>query len=109
MLLRKQLGVRGVRLDLQLRKAGRLLPRHIRQDAAYLAQAVELESNPKLARLIDEKKFAGAYRSVVSHLQAIDRRGQRITLALNLAAAVSVALISAVVIAVLMMRDRGLI
>ena len=108
-LLRKKLGVRGSRLDVQLRKAGRLLPRPVRQDVTYLVEALQLESNPKLARLIDDKRFAGAYRSVVAHLETIDRRRQRITAALNLAAAISVALIATAVIAALMMKERGLI
>ena len=58
--LQGKLHVRGRSLDAQIRKAGRRLPRRVRQDATYLAQGVALMENPKLARMIDIGKAASA-------------------------------------------------
>lgn len=85
-LLATQLHVRGRTLDVQLRRAGRLLPAAVRREAHYVAQAAGLVRNPKLARMIDMDKVAQAHVRVVAHLQAVDPKKQLRDRLLNLLA-----------------------
>ncbi len=80
-LLREKLGVRGRDLECRLRRAGRLLPRHVRRQADVIVQARAMQASPKLARLVDDAALARALRRCHEHLSAIDpweRRKTRI-------------------------------
>lgn len=71
-LFEERLRIKGRSLDDQVYKAGRQLPKRVRTDARYIAQALTLRQNPKLARMIDENQIARARRNVVEHLEKID-------------------------------------
>ena len=80
-LLRQRLSIRGKTLDVQLRKARRLLPRAVRREAAFLAEAYTLTQNPKLARMVNAAQVHEARDQVIAHLQSVDpaeRRKDRI-------------------------------
>jgi len=68
----KKLGVKARTLEQALRKTGRRLPRNIRTQAAFIVDAVELQSNPKLARRLDPAAMEAAYVAVSKYLSAID-------------------------------------
>ncbi|QFT57437.1 hypothetical protein FIU94_01260 [Sulfitobacter sp. THAF37] len=89
-LLQDKLGVRGRDLEHALRKAGRLLPRRVRRQAAQLARAEKMAGNPRLARQIDGGALARAQSDVTAHLSAIDladrRKGRLIALGAVVAA-----------------------
>lgn len=52
-----QLRVRGAGLSDVTAKAGRRLPRYLRNDADRLIEAEKLISHPKMARLVDERRL----------------------------------------------------
>jgi len=80
-LIEERLGIRGAGLQKKLRRAGRLLPKHVHRDAGILLEALHLQSSPKLARRIDDQSIARACNNVEIYLAAIDpstRRWNRI-------------------------------
>ena len=80
-LIEERLGIRGAGLQKKLRRAGRLLPKHVHRDAGILLEALHLQSSPKLARRIDDQSIARACNNVEIYLSAIDpstRRWNRI-------------------------------
>ncbi|MGJ8583761.1 MAG: hypothetical protein ACSHXD_06700 [Marinosulfonomonas sp.] len=76
-LMETHLGVRGKSLDAKLRNAGRSLPRDIRKQADHITQAVQLEANPKLARMIDQEQVNTAYKACEKYLTDIDAAERR--------------------------------
>lgn len=92
MKMRSNLRIRGKTLPLQLRKAGRLVPRAVRREAEFLVQAQTQAQHPKLSRMVDIAHANQAHRTVVEFLDTIDpaeRRKDRIlgilgVLALNI-------------------------
>ena len=106
-LLREKLGVRGRDLETRLRRAGRLLPRHVRRDALLIAQARAMQASPKLARMVDDAAVLRAFRACQDHLGAIDsweRRKTRIIGFLS-ANAFNLVVTAGLVITVLYWRD----
>lgn len=99
--------VRGASLDAQIRKAGRLLPRSVRRDATYLAQAAVLAQNPKLARMVDIAKAGRARRNVLVYLDGVDRVAQRRNAAFNMLASIAFALLVTGVILLFVLVQRG--
>lgn len=73
-LLSERLRVRGRTLGDKVRKAGRLLPRAVSREAAYLAEAEQFAQAPKLARRIDENRIETAHRVVSDYLKSVDPR-----------------------------------
>lgn len=107
--LQDKLRVRGRSLDAQIRRAGRQLPRHVRNDATYLAQTVALSDNPKLARMIDMTKAKKAHRNILAHLDTVDIGAQRRNAALNMLASVMFALLVTGVLLLGVLWVRGFI
>jgi hypothetical protein len=105
-LLQDRLGIRGKGLAAKLRRAGRLLPRHVRRQAEVLVQAVQMQASPKMARMVDGEAAQKAYQDCENYLSGIDawdrRKGRIIgilsTSALNLLA------VAALVVVVLVWR-----
>ncbi|MBM1219886.1 hypothetical protein JQU17_10460 [Ponticoccus sp. SC2-23] len=71
-LLAERLHLRGPTLAAKVRKAGRLLPRAVSREAAYLAEAQQFAQAPKLARRIDETRLETAHRTVAEYLRTVD-------------------------------------
>jgi len=107
--LQDKLRVRGRTLEAQIRRAGRQLPRRVRHDATYLAQAVALTDNPKLARMVDMAKAKRAHRNVLAHLDTVDIGAQRRNAALNMLASVMFALLVTGVLLLSVLWLRGFI
>jgi len=105
-LLQDRLGIRGKGLNAKLRRAGRLLPRHVRRQGAVLVQAAQMQASPKMARMVDGEAVQKAYRACEDYLSGVDawdrRKGRIIgilsTSALNLLA------VAALFVAVLVWR-----
>ncbi|WP_168769179.1 hypothetical protein [Yoonia maricola] len=107
--MESDLHVRGRSLEVQIRKAGRLLPRRVRQDATYLAQGVAVAANPKLARMVDMAKARQAHRRIVAYLGTVDIGAQRRNAALNLVASIAFALLMTGVLLLFVLWQRGFI
>lgn len=82
-LLFEKLGIRGKGLEVRLRRAGRLVPRRVRADAQFLAQAAALSKNPKLIKMIDPEKANAAYQACVRYFESIDVQARRRNLLLG--------------------------
>ena len=107
--LRAKLGLRGKTLAAQIRKGGRLLPRHVRFDATYVAQASTVAGNPKLARMVDQAKLQRAYRNVMAHIASIDTAAARRDAALNFLASIAFIILTTAVLVITVIWWRGLI
>ncbi|WP_107496352.1 hypothetical protein [Thalassobius sp. I31.1] len=64
--------LRGSSLSARVRKAGRLLPRHLRRDLKYMCDAQELAANPRLAKLVDMKRIERTHRTALRWLADVD-------------------------------------
>jgi hypothetical protein len=107
--LEASLRVRGMNLAVQIRKAGRRLPRRVRRDARFLADASVLAQNPKLARMVDMGQAARAHRNVLAYLETVDLSAARTTMALGIAASIAFALIVTAVLVVFVLVQRGFV
>lgn len=108
-LLDSQLRARGVSLEAQVRKAGRRLPRRIRNDAQSVIAAMSLAQNPKLARMVDEKSVSKSALSVIDHLKTIDPMDRFKGRLLGVLGAISAILILTFVLVVYVLVKRGLV
>ena len=108
-LMEERLRVRGAGLTQKLRKGGRLLPRKVRTQAAFLAQAAALAQNPKLMMQLDQAAVAQAYDTCVKHLGRVNAWERRKSAVVGMVAsmAASVLVLGALLLAVL--RWRGFI
>lgn len=105
-LMQERLGIRGKDLRTKLRRAGRLLPKHVHRDADVLLEALDMEAHPKLARRLDAAAIAKACKNVENHLYTIDpatRRWDRIIGVLS-ANAFNLLVTAGLVIAILIWR-----
>jgi len=107
--LETRLRVRGATLDAQIRKAGRRLPRAVRRDATYLAHAVTVAGNPKLAKMIDMRKAALAHRDVLAFLNTVDVAAARRDMVLQIAASVVFALLVTAIVVLFVLVQRGFV
>lgn len=71
-LLESRLGLRGPGFEAKLARAGRLLPRRVRDEAEYIALARRMQANPKLAPQIDWARIDKGQAFVERHLKTLD-------------------------------------
>lgn len=76
-LLEERLGLGGRDLSVRLKRAGRMLPKKVRDSGKVLAAAAHKAQNPKLLGQIDMGDVTEAYDVCVKHLIAIDPVGRR--------------------------------
>lgn len=108
-LFEDRLRIKGRSLEAQVAKAGRQLPKRVRADARYIAEAVTLRQNPKLARMIDENQIARARQNVVEHLEKIDPKDRLKGRVLNWLGAISAFGITLFAVLVWVAVERGLV
>ncbi|MEM1351826.1 MAG: hypothetical protein AAGF27_05755 [Pseudomonadota bacterium] len=82
-LFQERMGVKASTLEKAVARAGRRLPRAVRDQAATLVDAQSWAGNPKLMRQLDSQVLASAYRDIADHLKSIDNREERVTRQLN--------------------------
>ena len=108
-LLDQKLGVRGRTFEAQVRKARRFLPRALRREMIYFAQAQALADNPKLQRMIDRPRLEAAHRNAVYFLERVDSGQSRRTVALGIAASIAFGLLVTAMVVLVVVVQRGLI
>ncbi len=106
-MLHERIGVGGRDLETALRRAGRLLPRHVRREAALVAEAERLAGNPRLARRIDLRRLERAYRESMAFLESQNPATRRIGLALSALGGAALGLIAAAGLVVTVLVWRG--
>jgi IS5 family transposase len=76
-LMRDKLGVRADSLRAALRRAGRKLPRRLRQDGEVILAAIDRSRNPRLARVTDGEGPERAARRIEAYLAGLDPAADR--------------------------------
>lgn len=108
-LLVQRLNAKGATLQARLAKAGRRLPRRVRDAGTALVQATEMAQNPKLLMQVDDGAVALAYDICVKHLNTIDPVQARRGVMLNIAASVAFSLLVVAVLVVVVLYLRGFV
>jgi hypothetical protein len=108
-LVEQRLGVRGRSLEDKLRRAGRRLPKAVREAATYLADAAEMAKSPKLLVRVDEAEVARAYDICLRHLNKLNRGERQKTALVGVAASVAFALLVVTVMVITLLYWRGLV
>ena len=108
-LIEDRLGVRGRSLGDKLHKAGRRLPRRVREAARYLADAAEMAQNPKLLVRVDEGEVATAYDTCLRHLNTQNRGERRKTALLGALASAAFGVLVVTVLVIALAYWRGLV
>lgn len=106
-LFEARLNVGGKTLADKLRRGGRRLPRNVRREAAYLAQAAEQARVPKLMVQIDHARTADAYDACLRYLKPIGASERRRTLAMQILTGVGAAVFVTGAMVLLVLVWRG--
>lgn len=97
-LMTERLGVRATDLSVQLRRAGRRLPKRVRRDIRDIVAALPLAANPKLHRQLNLPRLEAAERRVVAHLRGIDRGVARLEMALTIGTGIGLSIFAAAIL-----------
>ena len=108
-LLEERLSVHGADLRARLKKAGRRLPRKVRNAGEKLADGLELAQNPRLYMQLNQTEFARAYDICVRHLGGIDAKHRRTGILVNLAGSVAFAVLVVLIGLIAVLYWRGFI
>lgn len=108
-LLGEKLRVKGDTLEARLKKAGRRLPRRVRDAGAVLVQATQMIRNPKLMHLVEDEAVAEAYDICLRHLNTVNPNEARITLLVGIAAQIAFSLLVVAILVIGVLYWRGLI
>ena len=76
-LLVEKMSAKGRNLNQKIKSAGRRLPKHIRNQANYLAEAEARCNNAKRAHQYDPVRVIEARKQCVEHLEKIDTNAVR--------------------------------
>jgi len=107
--IEKRMGVGGRGLPAKLKRAGRRLPRHVRREAAMIAEALTLAQSPKLSRQVDQARLELAARRVAAFLKTYDRADRRKGAVLGLLGSLSFNLLAVAALVVAVLVWRGLV
>ena len=108
-LLAERLRVKGVTLQDRLAKAGRRLPRKVRDAGEALVQASVMAQSPKLLMQVDHGKLAAAYDICLRHLNTVNPVAARRGMILNIAASIAFSLLVVAGLVVVVLYLRGLV
>lgn len=108
-LLEQRLDIRGTGFETKLRRAGRLLPRHLRSDGAKLVEAMKLSEHPRLGRQVDPKRLEKAADAIEHYLLNLDAWDRRRGIAVSVSASVLMNLLIVVALVAGVLVWRGLL
>ena len=106
-LLEERLNLRGRDLSAKLRRAGRIMPRKVRDAAEILAVAAEKSKHPKLLGQIDMGQVADAYDACVRHLMTVDPAGRRRDLWAGMVGSVGFGVLGLILALIALLAWRG--
>ncbi|PIE13173.1 MAG: hypothetical protein CSA70_06235 [Rhodobacterales bacterium] len=106
-LLAARLGLRRGGFVARMSRAGRRLPRHLHRDGEMIAQAMALETHPKLRRRVDTGAVAQAHDRIRDHLLSIDPADRRKGAILSLLASLAVNLLGVAALLLAVLKWRG--
>lgn len=108
-LLEQRLDIRGSGFETKLRRAGRLLPRHLRRDGAKLVDALKLSDHPRLGRQLDPKRLEKAANAIEHYLLNLDAWDRRRGIAVSVSTSVLLNLLIVVALVTGVVIWRGLV
>lgn len=108
-LMKARLGIRGKDLETKLRHTGRMLPKRIKREAAFLVEAAALAESPKLSRMIDFERVEAAHKTCVGFLESIDVTDRRKGVVLGILGSLALSLIVVAGLVVTVLAWRGYI
>jgi hypothetical protein len=103
-----KLGKRRTATD-NLRKARHRLPRHLRREADKILRVEESLSHPKLARLANTASVKGSFKTISTHLKAIDPAEERKSARLGMAGSIVFNVLVVVVLFLIVLAWQGLL
>jgi hypothetical protein len=106
-LLEERLGLSGRDLSAKLKRAGRTLPRKVRDGGKLLVAASHKAQNPKLLGQIDMGEVANAYDICVRHLVAIDPVVRRRNIFAGMVGSVGFGILALVILVMILLAWRG--
>ncbi len=106
-LFEARLDVGGGSLAEKLRRGGRRLPRKVRREAAYLAEAAELAQVPKLMVQIDHHRTAHAYDACLRYLKPIGAGARRKAIAMQMLTGIGAGVFVTGIMILLILGWRG--
>lgn len=107
-LIEEKLGARGPTLADKAKRAGRALPRKVRDAALRLAEAAAMSHNPRLLLQLDEEKLAADYDTCIRHLSAISVGDRWVGRIVNFGATTVVTLLMVLALVLAFVYWRGL-
>lgn len=108
-LIEERLRVRGNGLAEKVKRAGRTLPRKVREAATRLADAAMMAQNPKLLVQIDEEQVAADYDLCLRHLSGISVGDRWVGWLINFGANTVITLIFVAILVLCVLYWRGLL
>lgn len=106
-LMEDRLDVRGADFTAKVRRAGRLLPRHVREAAGLLCNALPLMDHPQLSRQVKPSELENAAHVVEAYLLDVDPWERRRGIAVSWLSGLAFSLLVLVVAVVLVLVWRG--
>lgn len=108
-LMKERLNVRGKDLAAKLRHTGRMMPKRIKREAAYLAETAALAENPKLQKMINLDRVNNAHQTCMEFLDAIDVSDRRKGVFLDILGSMALAFLAVSVLVISVLVWRGYI
>lgn len=106
-LIDARLKVGGATLAEKLRRGGKRLPRHVRREAAYLAEVAQNARVPKLMVQIDQARAVHAYDACLRHLKPLGAGERRKALAMQIVTGIGAGVFITGVLILLVLVWRG--
>lgn len=106
-LIDARLKVGGATLAEKLRRGGKRLPRHVRREAAYLAEVAQNARVPKLMVQIDHARAVHAYDACLRHLKPLGAGERRKALAMQIVTGIGAGVFITGVLILLVLIWRG--
>ncbi|MEO8530638.1 MAG: hypothetical protein ABI459_05410 [Deltaproteobacteria bacterium] len=108
-LITEKLGTRGPTFAIKIRRLGRSLPRPLRREADLIVKALKLQSHPKLAGRVNERRLERAFTNLTKYIDRFDPWQRRRALALSIAQSFAFGLLAFIVLALALVWWRGLL
>lgn len=106
-LMEERLDLRGANFAAKVRRAGRLLPRHVREAAGVLVRATPLMDHPRLSRQVNPSELEAAAGIVEKYLLDVNPWDRRRGIAVSWLSGLAFSLLALVVAVVLVLVWRG--
>lgn len=105
--MKERLGIRGKDLATKLRHTGRMMPKRIKLEAHFLAEATALAANPKLNRMINRERVEKAHKVCMTYLESVDVADRQRGVVLGILGSLAMALVVVTVLVVGVLMWRG--